>query len=68
MPHELHHSSPLGPQCDIKVDLSVSRKKKVLVFTACMCGKCVLFLNRDAVKVWNWGQGSLAPGRDTDLC
>lgn len=37
-------------------------------FTACMCGTCVLFLQEDAVKVWNWGQGSLAPGHDTDLC
>ena len=52
----------------ISITPEKKKKKKVLVFTTCMCGTCVLFLYRDAVKVWNWGQGSLAPGRDTDLC
>lgn len=31
-----------------------------------MCGTAELFLYEDAMKVWNWGQGSLAPGHDTD--
>lgn len=64
---ELCNFFQLRPQSDIK-ELGVKWKKKLLVCTACMRGTCVLFLHRDAVKVWNWGQGSLAPGRDTDLC